>query len=232
MKAMVMSDLQVARKYLLQQLVVAFLVGGIVSAFMENIYVVVSMLAVLIPFSLAFTIIAYDERGDWEQFRLALPLSRADVIAGRYASLVLLAAIGVATGLVLAGIVFVAAQAAPDVPMLVNLMTDFSWQGILLSSVMGFCIILFMLAITLPLVSRFGMTKAVRYLPMGIVLVALFLFAGGSNLEAPAFLLDIVVWVQTPAGTVAAAAVALAAFAAVYLLSAALSVKLYAKREL
>ncbi len=232
MKAMILSDMLTAKKYLVQQLVVALLVGGFVCIVMENLYVVAPMLAVLIPFSLAFTIIALDERGDWQQFRLALPLSRADVVVGRYLSLGLLALIGMVTGLVLTGLVIAAAQLLPSVPQLANLMTNFSWQAVLFSSVIGLAVILFMLAITMPLVSRFGMTKAVRYLPLIVIIGVMLLLTGLKDFEAPAFLLDFIAWVATPAGTVAVAAGTLIIMLVLYALSATVAVKLYAKREL
>ena len=40
MKAMILSDMLTAKKYLVQQLVVALLVGGFVCIVMENLYAV------------------------------------------------------------------------------------------------------------------------------------------------------------------------------------------------
>ena len=232
MKAMFMSDLQVAKKYLIQQLVIAVLIGAFICFMTENLYVAAPMLAVFIPFSLAFTIIAFDERGDWQQFRLALPMSRTDVIVGRYASLALLAVIGLVIGYAVTLIVVAAAELLPTIPQLANLMVNFSWQAVLFSGVIGLVLILVMLAIIMPLVSRFGMTKTVRYLPVVIMIGAMLLFNALSQFEIPQFLLNFITWVKTPEGTIALAVIAAAIVVVLYAASAALSVKLYAKREL
>lgn len=232
MKATFMSDMQVAKKYLLQQLVAALIVGLFLAFMTQNLYIIAPLLIVMIPFSIAFTIIAYDERGDWQQFRLALPISRGDVITGRYASMALLVLVGAVVGLAVTGIVIAAAQLLPSVPQLAELMVNFSWQAILMVSAMGLAIILLMLSITLPLVSRFGMTKAVRYSPLVIAFGSIIALNLGGNLQMPTFVLDFVNWVKTPEGTLAATLIAVAAVAALYAASAALSVKLYAKREL
>lgn len=232
MKAMFMSDLQVAKKYLGQQLIVALLVGCIIGFTTESLYLIVPMLTVVIPFSLAFTIIAYDERGDWQQFRLALPLSRTDVITGRYASIGVLVLVGAATGLVLTGIILLAGQVALDGMVPPALLEELSWQGIALSTGLGIAIILLMLSVTLPLVSRFGMTKAVRYLPLAMVLITMFVFAGGQDFQLPPFVIDFITWVNTPAGTLVASVGIVALAVVIYAASTALSVKLYAKREL
>lgn len=232
MKAMFMSDLQVAKKYLGQQLVVALLVGCVIGFTTESLYLIVPMLTVVIPFSLAFTIIAYDERGDWQQFRLALPLSRVDVITGRYASIGALVLLGAATGLVLTGIILVAGQVALDGMVPPALLEDLSWQGIMLATGLGITIILLMLSVTLPLVSRFGMTKAVRYLPLAMVLIVLLAGTGVSDFQMPPFVIDLVTWVNTPSGTVVVSLGVVAIAVLLYAASTALSVKLYAKREL
>lgn len=227
-----MSDLQVAKKYLGQQLVVALLVGCIIGFTTESIYLIVPMLTVVIPFSLAFTIIAYDERGDWQQFRLALPLSRADVITGRYASIGVLVLIGAAMGLVLTGIILLAGQVTLDGMVPPALVEELSWQGIMLATGLGITIILLMLSVTLPLVSRFGMTKAVRYLPLAVILIVMLAGTGASNFQMPPFVIDLITWVNTPAGTVVASVGIVVIAVLLYAASTALSVKLYAKREL
>ena len=77
MKAMIMSDLLIAKKYLLQQLGVSIAVGIFITVVIGNLYVAAPMVGVMIPFSLTITILALDERANWQQFRLALPMSRS-----------------------------------------------------------------------------------------------------------------------------------------------------------
>ena len=204
MKAMIMSDLLIAKKYLLQQLGVSIAVGIFITVMIGNLYVAAPMVGVMIPFSLTITILALDERANWQQFRLALPMSRSNVIAGRYVSFALLA----------------------------DLMGNFSWQTMLFASVAGLAIILVMLSVTMPLFSRFGMTKGVRYLPLLIIIGVFFAFQLDGNGPPPEFVANVLNLLESPAGTIAIAAGVLAITAAVYAISAVISTKLYQKREL
>lgn len=232
MKAMIMSDLLIAKKYLVQQLGIAIVVGIFICIMIGNLYVVTPAVGVMIPFSLIIMILSLDERANWQQFRLALPISRGDVIRGRYVSFLLLALLGIAVGLLTAFLVIVAAQLMPNVPQLADLMANFSWQALLMVSVAGISIILVMLAIVMPLFSRFGMTKAVRYLPLLIIFGVWIAFTLPQNGPPPAFALDVLNLLETPAGTVAVAAGILAIVAVAYVISAIISTGLYKKREL
>lgn len=232
MKAMIMSDLLIAKKYLSQQILVAMVVGVFITVMIGNLYVAAPAIGVMIPFSLVITILALDERANWQQFRLALPMSRVDVIAGRYVSFVLLALFGIAVGLITTLLVVVAAQLVPSVPQLADLMVNFSWQAILFVCVISVSIILIMLSITMPVFSRFGMTKGVRYLPLLIIIGVFLAFQLSGDGPPPAFLANLMNLLETPIGTVAISGAVLAIVAAVYAVSAVVSVKLYKKREL
>ena len=210
MKAMIMSDLLIAKKYLLQQLGVSIAVGIFITVMIGNLY----------------------ERANWQQFRLALPMSRSNVIAGRYVSFALLALLGIAAGLLVTLVMVAVAQIAPGVPQLADLMGNFSWQTMLFASVAGLAIILVMLSVTMPLFSRFGMTKGVRYLPLLIIIGVFFAFQLDGNGPPPEFVANVLNLLESPAGTIAIAAGVLAITAAVYAISAVISTKLYQKREL
>ena len=232
MKAMIMSDLLIAKKYLLQQLGVSIAVGIFITVVIGNLYVAAPMVGVMIPFSLTITILALDERANWQQFRLALPMSRSNVIAGRYVSFALLALLGIAAGLLVTLVMVAVAQIAPGVPQLADLMGNFSWQAMLFASVAGLAIILVMLSVTMPLFSRFGMTKGVRSLPLLIIIGVFFAFQLDGNGPPPEFVANVLNLLESPAGTIAIAAGVLAITAAVYAISAVISTKLYQKREL
>ena len=226
MKAMIMSDLLIAKKYLLQQLGVSIAVGIFITVMIGNLYVAAPMVGVMIPFSLTITILALDERANWQQFRLALPMSRSNV------SFALLALLGIAAGLLVTLVMVAVAQIAPGVPQLADLMGNFSWQTMLFASVAGLAIILVMLSVTMPLFSRFGMTKGVRYLPLLIIIGVFFAFQLDGNGPPPEFVANVLNLLEPPAGTIAIAAGVLAITAAVYAISAVISTKLYQKREL
>ena len=119
------------------------------------------------------------------------------------------------------------AQIAPGVPQLADLMGNFSWQAMLFASVAGLAIILVMLSVTMPLFSRFGMTKGVRYLPLLIIIGVFFAFQLDGNGPPPEFVANVLNLLESPAGTIAIAAGVLAITAAVYAISAVISTKLY-----
>lgn len=231
MKAMFLSDMLIAKKYLPSQIGIGFAVAAFMAVFMGNIYVVVPALCVMIPFSLMFTILTFDERNGWEQLRLSMPLSRPDVSLGRYASLAALAAIGLASSLAALALLAVAALLLPGIPQLADLLVEFSWQPFFLSSCAGIGMLFAMLTIVLPLVAWLGMTKTVRVVPMLIVLGLAGLFIAGGNLPGVQMAENLVSLVKTPGGTLAAGLAVLAACAIAYVLSALLSVRLYEKRE-
>ncbi len=232
MKAMFLSDLLIAKKYLPQQLISGLLVSVFMALVMQNLYVVTPALSVMVPFGVAFTVLAFDERDNWQQFRLALPLSRTNVITGRYASFALLIVLGVATGLVATGLLMSVATVAKDIPLLADLMMNFSWQAIVVTAVAGTAFILVTLSATLPLFSRFGMTKGVRFAPFIAVFGSVGLFVLGGTYAAPEFIAQVGAWIQTTEGTLAVSGIALAGSVALYALSCLLSVKLYQNREL
>lgn len=232
MKAMIMSDLLIAKKYLLQQVSIAIVVGVFICTMSGNLYVVAPAVGVMIPFSLTIMILSLDERANWQQFRLVLPIVRKDVIAGRYVSFALLSLCGTAAGVLTTFIVVAAAQLLPNVPQLADLMVNFTWQAILFSCVAGLAVLLLLLSVTMPVFSRFGMTKGVRYLPLLIIFGVFIAFSLNGNGPPADFLANINLLLETPLGTIGLAGAILVIVAVVYAISATVSTRLYAKREL
>ena len=234
MKAMILSDLLTIRKYFKSQALLYMVVVVAISLFIENIYMIAPFLGVMMPFSLAFTLLAYAERNNWEQFRLVLPLSRKNIIAGRYASLAIVMVAGIVLGLVATGIVYAVAHFVPNIAD--ALIADFDAQGLILSAAAPVGIIFIMLSITLPLIARFGMTKAIRYVPVFFLVIVMLVFTSGSipgvdyGVFLPA-LNSLVAMLESLQGTLAVAGIVIAAGAIIYILSGMLSVRLYEKRE-
>lgn len=232
MKAMLMSDLLIAKKYLPQQLGIAVVVGLFITFMIGNLYIAAPMVSVMIPFTLTIMILSLDERANWQEFRLALPVSRTDVITGRYASFALLSLLGVAVGLAITLVLIAAAQLLPNVQALADLIVNLSWQAVLFTCVAGLVILLLMLSVVMPLFSRFGMTKGVRYLPLLIIFGVFIAFSFDGNGPPAELLANLNLLLETPMGTIGLAAGLVAVVVVLYAASAALSVKLYAKRQL
>ena len=232
MKTMLMFDVLTSRKYLLSQLATGMIVAVVVGAFMGNVYTSLVLLTVLIPFTLVFTIISLDERNDWQALRLTLPLSRTDIVLGRYASALLFTACGLALGFVAVGIVFALSLVLPEIMSFEEMLGDFGWQPLVLVSIGGLGMMLIMLSIILPLTMRFGMTKAVRYVPLLFLLfIPLGYIADLTGFASQQFVVDFVNWVKSPEGALQLTALIAVATFAVFAASSALSLKLYEHRE-
>ena len=232
MKTMLMFDLLTGKKYLLSQLVTGMIVAVLIGTFMGNEYTALVLLTVLIPFTLVFTIISLDERNNWQSLRLTLPLSRTDIVLGRYASALLFTICGLVLGFVAVGIVFALSLVLPEVVSFEDMMGDFGWQPLVLVSVGGLGMMLIMLSIILPMTTRFGMTKAVRYVPLLFLLfIPLGYVADLTGFASQQFVLDFVNWVKSPEGSLQLTALVAVATCAIYAVSGAISLKLCEHRE-
>lgn len=232
MRAMLISDLLILKKYLVMQTGISIVLGVAMAFMLGNIYVIPPIIGLTGPFALVFSLIALDERGSWEQFRLVLPLSRADIMCGRYASLALVALGCLVFGFIVFGVIAAAAAALPGVAVLSDLLVNFSWQALVFAAAisLGFIVIIF--SFILPLIARFGMTKAVRLVPIVIVFGVVIVFNVGPTYGAPQLLSDLAAWILSPEGTLGAIGIIVLVTAILYAASCALSVKLYERREL
>lgn len=233
MSTILAFDLGILMKYIWQQALTCLFIAFVMAVCTGFPGSIPAAIGVMVPLTLLFTLAALDEHANWEQFRLTMPVSRADVVVGRYATCLVIAVASVAAGLVLAGIVVGVACAVPGIPYLSDVLVDLAWEPVLVCAAAGLAIALVTIAVMLPLVVRFGMTKAVRYAPaVGVAIVLAALIGGGF--DALGGIVDSLGFpVAASPGLIAAfAAAAIAVVAALYAASCALSCRLYATREL
>lgn len=123
----------------------------------------VAMVAVMLPMMLMNTLFAVDVDGGWQELRLAMPLTRSQVVAGRYLTVLFAALVGALAG----AAVGLGLHALRDVlePYTHSDLGVNAWTlaGALFVSV---CLSLLMQAFTLPFVMKLGFTKAVRFVPL------------------------------------------------------------------
>lgn len=231
MKAMLMSDILTARKYFRSQLLIVLVVSVFIAITMNTPHVIVPVFTCGIPFSIAFTLMAFDERNDWQKFRLALPLSRKNIMTGRYASFALITGAGLVVGIVVMVLVVLLGYALPSIPVIANLSADFGWQPLMLTSALSIALMLIMLAVALPLVARFGMTRAVRFIPLLALFLVVAFGALSENDMMPEYVASLTNWISTDAGTIGVSLIALGVTALLYAISCVVSIKLYEKRE-
>ena len=232
MKTMLMFDLLTAKKLARSQLLLGVVVALVLTVSTGSALCIMPLMALMLAYSVGFTLVAFDERNDWERFRLTLPLSRANVVQGRYATFVVMTLVGLVLGMAVTAIVYGLSLALPQTGLFAGLFEGMDWQialGMVAASI-AFSLALWLVA--LPLVARFGMTKAVRYLPLAfIILLPIGTVLVQKAGPPPAFVLDLAAWASTPTGTVTLVAAVIALMAVLTVLSCMLSVKLYERRE-
>ena len=104
MKTMFMFDLLTAKKMLKSQFVLSVVVAVIFGVSTDMPLAIIPFMAMMVASATGFTLVAYDERNDWEKLRLTLPLSRADIIRGRYATFAAMTMAGIVLGGVLVAV--------------------------------------------------------------------------------------------------------------------------------
>lgn len=180
-------------------------------------------------------LMAIDEQNAWQTYRLALPLSRVQVVRGRYLS----GLVGVVAGLLIGALAVAAVIGAMQVlpgewaAFYGREVLTLPPEDYLVCAAAGLCVSLVGLAVALPLDFRLGFTAVTRYIPLAfaalfvLVVIALDQFQVDS-----ADISSIAALLSDPA---ALGLIGLAAFfvaAALYALSCMLSIRLYKAREL
>ena len=181
MKAMIVSDFAVLRSVLLQLLgiclVIALFMGYVMGAVGTA-----AAIAAMVPFTGLFSLAAYDEQNNWERFRLTLPLTRRQVVFGRYASIALLTVGSLALALVLGLGIAALAGLLPAEWLPESLSpSENTPEMIVGSTVGGVSVVAIAMAVAMPVITRFGMTKAARIVPIIVVLIVAFAVAFFGN---------------------------------------------------
>ncbi|MEC4273128.1 ABC-2 transporter permease [Adlercreutzia sp. R25] len=237
MKTMMLSDLLVARSMLLQMLSICVFVGLVMCYAMDTTVGGIAAVAAMVPFMYLFTIAGMDEQNGWERFRLTLPVSRRQVVLGRYASVLLVVlattVVAILLGLAVAAVASAIAGGQPDAP-LAGLALDANPPAAIAASALAAALVILMGAsVALPLIARFGMTKATRFAPLVVVLVlAVGVGLFGESIPALDLVTNLNTWLADGSWGAVAALVAgvVAGALAVYAASAFVAVKLYEQR--
>lgn len=237
MKTMIYSDFAMIRSYILQQGVLGVVIAFFLCWGMSSLYAVVPAVTFTGAFSLVFTIIALDENNHWERFRLSLPLSRKQIVVGRYLSALILAIIALILGIILLGVFTLIIQAgAGSLPFseeLVSQIDHFEWQGfagVVVISIVG---MLGFAALILPFTMKFGLTKAVRLIPFAfmLVIVIVSMIIGSSEAGLTVHITNFFATISTPKGMTIAIIGATLGIIVLYCISCFISIRLYENRE-
>lgn len=184
----------------------------------------VSVLCAMEPLLVLFTFMNADMANGWGHYRAALPLSRRDIVVGRYATILLSAAATIAASVVLG-------MAGNVVgPMAIS---DFEPMPI--CELVGTCLCsaaaaLAIIAFMQPFLVKFDNAKGVRYATLAfLVVVALGIAALSQVVDAP-MLYEVADWIETNIGLIVAGVVAASALALA--ISCVISLRIYAKKDL
>lgn len=236
MKGMIVSDfLTIAPSLRKWTVAYALLSLGICLLFGSS-PVIVLFTGFIMPHSVVTApLLMTDERRGWSAFRLAMPLSRADVVAGRYASVgaVVVGSVG------LAMLAYVAScglnAVVPGLPVMQHFTGGFDAAGLATFSCAAFALAIAMFAVLLPFLFALGTTKAVQFVPLSFMLLIFAWTYVFRSVDFSAFLpvIDqVTAFAQLLGGAPVTAAVVVATALALYALSGALALKLYRRQEL
>lgn len=236
MLRMMKMELAVLKKYLKQITFTMLIVIVCLVAGMGSLTSVPGMAFLTVTFSVSMSASAYDDQNGWGSYRLVMPVTRREVVQGRYALNLLLAIAAAAIAAVLMT-AFIALGSAVELPeFLANLAVwdNQQLEATLAASISCACIGLCICSVTLPAYFKFGMTKATQYLPFIMIFLSVAPLLvlgviGGPLLDQVKGAIELA---ETTGGLGLIAFAALAISLAVYAASSFIAVRLYSARDL
>lgn len=220
MKKAFLVELTVLTGYIKQLLPIAAITDVFVAVGMGTTVALAGVFVCIFCMMGSMAASAYDDASNWGAYRLTLPLSRRDVVLGRYAAVAVMGALGI-------------------LPSEIGDMFVMSPDDVLASIFVVFlCLLMGMTAASLAIPFYFilGNTKATQFLPMAVMLLyalVIFIFAQMSDrIDVVPMLSQFLAWVETPAGVATCAVVMAAAAILILFVSAAVSMRIYARRDL
>ena len=241
MKRAFLLEMTIFRDYARQLVGLGLLVSLCIGLGMQTPLAMPATLTCMFFMMSSMGLAAYDQLNHWELFRLTLPLSRRDVVLGRYAAIVTFGLLGMVVGLV-AALAATAVVSAVGLPGEVGEAFAFDPDMLSVMAVVT-CFTLFIgsvvASVVTPLYFRLGQTRATQILPTAIVLLFVvpvvvlgnsgMLDGGIPGMELVSAALEAL---DTPAGMAVGCVVLIALSAVALAISAAVSLKLYERREL
>lgn len=236
MLRMMKMELAVLKKYLKQITFTMLIVIVCLVAGMGSLMSVPGVAFLIVTFSVSMSASAYDDQNGWGSYRMVMPVTRREVVQGRYALNLLLAIAAAAVAAVLMT-AFIALGSAVELPeFLANLAVwdNQQLEATLAASISCACIGLCICSVTLPAYFKFGMTKATQYLPFIMIFLSVAPFLvlgviGGPLLDQVKGAIELA---ETTGGLGLIAFAALAISLAVYAASSFIAVRLYSARDL
>lgn len=236
MMRMLKMELAVFGQYLKQLALSILFMAVCFTAGMGSTSALPGIIFMMGMFSLSNSASHYDEQNDWAAFRLTMPLSRRDVVLGRYL-FVFLGSLVCAALTALGAFIFSGLASVDMLPTgvadVVRLDADAVRTGGFTFAVCGAMGMLTASA-SMPVFFKFGQTKATQWLPFIMVLLGMapFMVVGFLGEDTMAAAQQALSFVETPEGLMLFATGALIFGVACYVMSALVSLRVYKARDL
>lgn len=235
MRAVLSSDFSMVRKNLVNGVVITICLVFFFAVIDGNVLPAVIIGPISLGYVSLMVLFSLDEQNKWQEMRLAMPVSRLEVVVGRYLSILLCSLLGVAVVLAVIAVIALLSVVIPGSAVLAACVSECNAGSLVLMIGISLVFCLSATALTAPVVFRLGFTGAVRYLPFAFFALiiagvcAAKVVPGGESLGVwLGGLLDGVTMQLTPLGM---GCILLAGMLAVYAASACLSVRLYKGRD-
>ena len=239
---MVASDLIMLKGSIIQTLVVYVIVGVAITIGMGSAVSGAACISSMVVIMLYFVLGSYDEANGWQRFRAAFPLSRKGIVLGRYALILCLSAAACALGFLVSELLVQAVSFGPLQGFAAMFGSEVQtglgvWSNppsiLLAAALLGSIAALGMMSFMLPVVMRFGMTRAARLVPMVVLMAAIIVAMSLSEVWDAAWLGKMASWLSADPDLAFLQIVGLsvALVLVVYAVSAFVSIKLYERRE-
>lgn len=176
-----------------------------------------------------------DQRRDWVAFRQALPLSRADVVKGRYASIAIVVAGCVALGVGAYAAACFLNAVVPGLPLMQHFTQGFDAPEAVSFAAGTFALTIAMFSAVLPFMFADSCRKLASYIPFAFMLALMGWIYLFRSIDFDAFLPivgQVIATSQTLGGSLLVAACTVAAALALYAVSGYAALRGYRRRDL
>lgn len=234
MKSKIVFELRYLAKNMVGTLGFLFIVIIFTGVLSQTMVPVTAALSAMLPLLYFLTLGSSDEINRWQEYQLTLPITRMGMVISR---LVVVIATGVSVVIAAALcslLILAATMLAPSFPAMESLTLESNPIDLIwICGLIGSAFALVIIAISLPFLAKFGMTRAVRYIPIAFAL--LFLLAmvlGNEGGLLSAYASNLTWWVATDEHARVILLAGLVGFVFILnIISLAISISLFKKRE-
>ncbi|MBC2888737.1 ABC-2 transporter permease [Gordonibacter massiliensis (ex Traore et al. 2017)] len=236
MKAMFLMDFTTTKKLMKRYLLLLVAMGGVAALIMGSHPGIIPYFGEISAVSVAQALAMHDNQRDWNRFRLVLPLTRADVVLGRYAFLAAIAIAGTLIGTAIYFLATLAVQSVPAYAAVVLRPDGLDVVGLSWSVAVSLALALVTGGIMLPAFLNFGFANATRYAMALLMMVSILAINPVINVwikpeAAPPFLRGLASLAASPESFLVSAGILATAAAAFYLASCVACLKIYRRLD-